>query len=310
MFCGSPSQCWEGSMHFPLIGSLHPPRLSDLEMVPKSWCSSKNLVIAVAVQSLSYIWLFETPWTAARQACLCFTICWSLLTLMAFELMMPSSHVILCHPLFLLPLIFSSIRFFTSGGQSIGTSASASDLPMNMPGLVSFRIDWSDLLAVQGTLKSLIQHHSLKASILQCSAFFMVQLSYPFMTIGKTLALTRRTFVSKAMSLLLNTLRKILKEMGLPDYLTCLLRNLHAGQEATVRTDMEWRTGSKLGKDYVKAVYCHPAYLTHMQSTSHEMPGWMKLKLVSRLPGEISITSDNWWSLLKIQVSGPSPRLV
>ena len=107
-----------------------------------------------------------------------------------------------------------------------------------------------------------------------------------------------------------NKLWKILQEMGIPDYLTCLLRNLHAGQEATVRTDMEWRTGSKLGKEYVKAVYCHPAYLTHMHSTSHEMPGWMKLKLVSRLPGEISITSDNWWSLLKIQVSGPSPRLV
>ena len=171
-------------------------------------------------------------------------------------------------------------------------------------------MDWLGLLVVKRSLKSLLQHYSSKASVVWHSAFFMVQLSYPFMTIGKTLALTRRTFVSKAMSLLLNTLRKILKEMGLPDYLTCLLRNLHAGQEATVRTDMEWRTGSKLGKDYVKAVYCHPAYLTHMQSTSHEMPGWMKLKLVSRLPGEISITSDNWWSLLKIQVSGPSPRLV
>ena len=103
---------------------------------------------------------------------------------------------------------------------------------------------------------------------------------------------------------------EILKEMGLPDHLTCLLRNLHAGQEATVRTDMEWRTGSKLGKEYIKAAYCHPAYLTHMQRTSGKMPGWMKLKLVSRLPGEISIISDNWWSLLKIQVSGPSPRLV
>ena len=100
---------------------------------------------------------------------------------------------------------------------------------MNILGSISFRIDWFDLLVVQGTLKSLIQHHSSKASILQHSAFFMVQNSHPFMTTGKTIALTRQTFVSKAMSLLFNTLWKILKKMGLPDHLTCLLRNLHAG---------------------------------------------------------------------------------
>ena len=181
---------------------------------------------------------------------------------------------------------------------------------MNILGLIPFRIDWFDLLAVQGTLKSLIQHHSLKASILQHSAFFMVQHSHPFMTTGKTIALTKQTFVSKAMSLLFNTLWKILKKMGLPDHFTCLLRNLHAGQEATVRMDVERWTGSKSGKEYVKAVYHHPAYLTHMQNTSCEMPGWMKLKLVSRLPGEISVTADSRWNLLKIQVSGPSPRLV
>ena len=85
---------------------------------------------------------------------------------------------------------------------------------------------------------------------------------------------------------------KILKEMGIPDHLTCLLRNLYAGQEATVRTDMEQLIGSKLGKEYVKAVYCHPAYLTSMQSTSWKMPDWMKHKLESRLPGEITVTSD------------------
>ena len=85
---------------------------------------------------------------------------------------------------------------------------------------------------------------------------------------------------------------EIMKEMGIPDHLTCLLRNLYAGQEATVRTNVEQQTGSKLGKEYIKAVYCHPAYLTYMQSTSCEMLGWLKHKLESRLPGEISITSD------------------
>ena len=85
---------------------------------------------------------------------------------------------------------------------------------------------------------------------------------------------------------------KILKEMGIPDHLVCLLRNLYAGQEATVRTDMEQQTGSKSGKEYVKAVYCHPVYLTYMQSTLFEMPGWIKHKLESRLPGKIAITSD------------------
>ena len=180
-----------------------------------------------------------TPWTAARQASLCFTISWSLLKLMAIELMMPSNHVILCHPFSSCPQSFLASGSSHQVAKVLGVPASASALPMNIPGLISFRIDWSDLLAVQGTLKSLIQHHSSKASILQCSAFFMVQLSHPFMTTGKTTVLTRQTFVSKAMSLLLNTLWKILKEMGLPDHLTCLLGNLHAGQEATVRTDME-----------------------------------------------------------------------
>ena len=99
---------------------------------------------------------------------------------------------------------------FTSGGQSIGTSVSAlvSDLPVNIQGLISFRVDWFDLLAVQGTLKSLLQHHNSKASILQCSAFFMVQLSHLYVTTGKTIALTIQTFVGKVMSLLLNMLSR------------------------------------------------------------------------------------------------------
>ena len=129
--------------------------------------------------------------------------------------MMPSSHLILYHPFFLLPQSFPASgsfqmsQFFASGGQSIGVSTSASVLPMNIQNWISFRMDLLDLLAVQGTLKNLLQHHSSKASILWSSAFFMVQLSHPYMTTGKTIALTRRTFVDKAMSLLLNMLSRL-----------------------------------------------------------------------------------------------------
>ena len=135
----------------------------------------------------------------------------SLLKLMSIKSVMPSNNLILCHPL-LLSSFFPSIRvfslmsqFFASGGQSIGVSASASFLQEH-PGLISFRMDWLDLVAVQGTLKSLLQHHSSKASILCCSAFFTVQLSHPYMTTGKTIALTRWTFVGKVISLLFNML--------------------------------------------------------------------------------------------------------
>ena len=126
----------------------------------------------------------------------------SMLKLMFIELVMPSKHLILCHSLLLLPSIFSTSgsfpmsQLFASGGQSIGASASASILPKS--GLISFRIDWFDLLAVQGTLKSLLQHHSSKASILWHSAFFMVQLSHPYMTTGKTIALNMTQFSSVA----------------------------------------------------------------------------------------------------------------
>ena len=132
---------------------------------------------------------------------------------MSIESVMPSNHLILCHPHLLLPSIFPSIRVFSN--ESVlhirwpkYWSFSFSISPSNEdPGLTSFRMDWLDLLAVQGTLKSLLQHHSSKASILQHSAFFIVQLSHPYMTIGKTIALTRWTFVSKVMSLLFNMLR-------------------------------------------------------------------------------------------------------
>ena len=147
-----------------------------------------------------------TPWTAAGQASLSITNSWSLLKFI--ELVMPSNHFILCHPPLLLPSLFPHIRVFSN--ESVlhirwpkYWSFSFSISPSNgYLGLISFRIDWLDLLAVQGTLKSLLQNHSSKASILQHSAFFTVQLSHPYMTTGRTIALTRRTFVGKVMSLL------------------------------------------------------------------------------------------------------------
>ena len=128
---------------------------------------------------------------------------------------MPSNHLILCCSLLLLPSVFPASgsfqmsQFFTSSGQRIEILASASILPMNIQGLISFRMDWLDLLAVQGTLKSLLQHHSSKASILRRLAFFIVQLSHPYMTTGKTITLTRWTFVDKVMSLLFNMLSRL-----------------------------------------------------------------------------------------------------
>ena len=170
----------------------------------------KLVLITFSVQSLSRVRLFATPWTAAHQASLSITNSQSLLKLMSIKLVMPSNHLILCHPLLLLPSIFSSIRVFSSESVlhirwpkcwSFSISISLSN---EYSGLISFRIDWLDLLAVQGTLESLGQHHSSKASILRCSAFFTVQLSYPYVTTRKTIALTRWTFVGKVMSLLFN----------------------------------------------------------------------------------------------------------
>ena len=153
------------------------------------------------------------PWTAAHQASLSITNSWSLLKRMSITSVMPSNHLTLCHPLLLLPSIFP--RVFSNESvlhirRPKDWSFSFSISPSNeYSGLISFRMDWLDLLAVQGTLKTLLQHHSSKASVLWCSAFFAVQLSHPYMTTRKTMALTRQTFVGKVMSLLCNILSRL-----------------------------------------------------------------------------------------------------
>ena len=162
------------------------------------------------VQSLSRVQLFVIPWTTAHQASLSITNSQGPLKPMSIESMMPSNHLILCRPLLFLPSIFPSIRVFSNKSALCiwwpkYWSFSFNISPSNEhPGLISFRMDWLDLLAVQGTLKSLLQHHSSKASIIWLSAFFIVQLSHPYMTTGKTIAFTKRTFVGKVMSLLFN----------------------------------------------------------------------------------------------------------
>ena len=156
-----------------------------------------------------------TLWTAARQASLPIASSRSLPKLMSIESVMPSNHLILCHPLLLLPSISPRIRVFSSESALCIRwpkywSFSFNTSPSNEhPGLISFRMDWLDLLAIQGTLKSLLQHHSSKALILRCSAFFIAHLSHPYMTTGKTIALTRWTFVGKVMSLLFNMLSSL-----------------------------------------------------------------------------------------------------
>ena len=161
-----------------------------------------------------------TPWTAAHQASLSITNSQSLLKLMSIESAMPSNRLILCHPLLLPPSIFPSNRVFSKElvlhsrwpkYWSFSFSISPSD---EYSGLISFRMDWLDLLALQRTLKSLLQHHSLRASILWHSAFFMVQLSHPYMTTGKSIALTVWIFVGKVMSLLFNMLSRLVPRHG------------------------------------------------------------------------------------------------
>ena len=165
-----------------------------------------------SVQSLSCVWLFATPWITACQASLSITNSRSSLRFMSIESVMPSSHLILCCPLFLLPRIPPSIRVFSNESTLCMRwpkywSFNFSIIPSKeIPGLISFRMDWLNLLAVQETFKSLLQHYSSKASILRHSAFFTVQLSHPYMTTGKTIALTRSTLVVKVTSLLLNIL--------------------------------------------------------------------------------------------------------
>ena len=167
-----------------------------------TWMAMEGIQFS-SVQLLSPVWLFATPWIAAHQASLSTTNFRRLLKLMSIESVMPSSHLILCRHILLLPPIPPSIRVFSNESTLRRRwpkywSFSFSISPSNEhPGLTSFRMDYLDLLAVQGTLKSLLQHHSSKASVLRCSAFFTVQLSHPYMTTGKTIALTRRTFVDK-----------------------------------------------------------------------------------------------------------------
>ena len=180
----------------------------------------------------------ETPWTAARQASLSITNSRGLPKLVSIESVTPSNHLIFCRPLLLPPSIFPSIRVFSS--ESVHCirwpeywSFSFSISPSNeYSGLISFRMDWLALLAVQGTLKSLLQHHSSKASILQHSAFFMAQLSHPYMTTGKIIVLTRWTFVGKVMSLVFNTLSRFV--IAFLPRTKCLLISYHA---ATHRSD-------------------------------------------------------------------------
>ena len=168
-----------------------------------------------SVQSLSRVWLFATPWTAARQASLSITNSRSPPKPMSMESVMPSNHLIFCLPLLLLPSIFPSIRVFSNESALHIRWPKYWRFSFNInpsnehPGLISFRMDWLDLLAVQRTLKSLLQYHSSKASVLLHSAFFIVQLSHPCMTTGKTIALTRQTFVGKVISLLFNMLSRL-----------------------------------------------------------------------------------------------------
>ena len=214
-----------------------------------------------SVQSLSCVWLFEAPWTVACQVSLSITNSQNLLKLMSIESVMPSNHLILCHPLLLLPSIFPSFKVFSN--ESVlcirwpkNQSFSFSIIPSKeIPRLISFRMDWLDLLAVQGTLKSLLQHHSSKASILQWSVFFMVQLSHPHMTTGKVIALTRWAFVDEVMSLLFNMLSRLVigEGNGKPLQCSCLENPRDGGAwwaavygVAQSRTRLKWLSSSRL----------------------------------------------------------------
>ena len=197
-----------------IISQVSGESLGQLPSV-SSWLLTGNYSRVSSVQLLSHIRLFTTPWTTARQASLSITNSQSPPKPMSIVSVMPSNHLILHRPLLLLPSIFPSIRVFSNESAlcirwpkywSFTFNISPSN---EQPGLISFRMDWLDLLAVQGTLKSLLQHHSSKASILRYSAFSIVQLSHPYMTTGKNLTLTRWTSVSKVMSLLFNMLSRL-----------------------------------------------------------------------------------------------------
>ena len=179
-----------------------------------NYCFDGTMYIFSSVQLLSHVWLFATPWTAPPQASPSLTNSWSSLKLMSIESVMPSNHLIFCRPL-LLPSMFPSIRLFSNESALRLRWAKYWSFSFNISpsnehsGLISSRMDWLDLLSVQGTLKSLLQHHSSRVSILQRSAFFTVQLSHPYMTTAKTIALTTWTFVGKVVSLFFNKLSRL-----------------------------------------------------------------------------------------------------
>ena len=210
-----------------------------------------NIITAItsvqfsSAQSLSRVWLYATPWIAARLAFLSIKNSWSLPRLMSIESVMPSSHLILCRPLLLLPPVPPSIRVFSNESTlrmrwpKYWSFSSIS--PSNEhPGLITFRMDWLGLLAVQGTLKSFLQHRSSKSSIFRHSAFFTVQLSHTHMTTGKTIALTRWTFVDKVMSLLFNMLSRLV--------ITFLPRSNHLGTPFPSTAWTNCRTGVVISK--------------------------------------------------------------
>ena len=201
--------------HWRWFGPSYLPNISFSKFQPHSLSFCYYIPQFSSIQSLSLVWLSVFPWTAAHQASLSITNSRSPSKPMSIVSMMPSNHLILCCPLLLLPSIFPNIKVFSNESalhirwpkyRSFSFSISPSN---EHPGLISFRMDWLDLLAVQGTLKSLLQHHSSKASILLRSAFFIVQLSHPYLTTGKIIALTRWTFVDQLMSLLFNMLSRL-----------------------------------------------------------------------------------------------------
>ena len=226
------------------------------------------LLFSCSVMSAS-LWLHKVLWTAAHWASLSFTISWSMLKLMSIESVMPSNHLTLCLPL-LLPSVFSSIRvFFNELVLHIRWpkywSFSFSNSPSNEHlGLTSFRMDWLDLLAVQGTLKSLLQHHSSETSILWHSAFFMIQLSHPYMTTGKTIALTRWTFLGKVMSLLFNTLSRIFIAF-IPRHKLLLISWLQSSSAVTLEPK----------KIVCHCFHCFPIYFPWSDGTGcHDLSFW------------------------------------
>ena len=247
-----------------------------------------------SVQSLSRVQLFVTPWTAACQASLSITNSKSLPKLMSIEAVMPSNHLILCRPLLLLLSIFPSIRVFSNESAlpirwSKYWSLSFNISPSNEhPGLISFRMDLLDFLAVQGTLKSLLQHHSSKASILWHSAFFIVQLSHPYMTTGKTIALTRWTFVGKVMSLLFNMLSRLV--ITFLQRSKCLLISWLQSPSAVILEPPQNKVSH--------CFHCFPIYLPWSDGTGcHDLSFSECWALSQRFHSPFSLLSRKWFIL-------------